>query len=168
MIFLETNPWWFIINHYIATRLLIHPFILSQIQELTARAQETNTIPTEWEGVSLVTSTYVIDCVRAEDQGLKYCVSVSKNIVAQSAATVLLVNSKRNNNISPRYRLLSTELSDTTLYCPQAPRLPNAAVRVSPLSPCTLLGDSLFNIARWFFRAGPWVNRRLIYSGWII
>lgn len=66
-----------------------------QIQELIARAQEaSNTIPTEWEGASQVSSTYVIDCVRPEDQGLKFCVSVSKNIVAQSAATVLLVNSK--------------------------------------------------------------------------
>ncbi|KAL6440361.1 hypothetical protein ACFW04_003125 [Cataglyphis niger] len=67
-----------------------------QIQELTTRAQEaTNVVSTEWEGVSQVSSTYVIDCVRPEDQGLKYCVSVSKNIVAQSAATVLLVNTTR-------------------------------------------------------------------------
>jgi len=67
---------------------------------LTARAQEaSNDVSTEWEGLSQVTSTYVIDCVRVEDQGLKYCVSVSKNVVAQSAATVLLVNSKRDNNI---------------------------------------------------------------------
>ncbi|XP_011160776.1 neural/ectodermal development factor IMP-L2 isoform X2 [Solenopsis invicta] len=67
-----------------------------QIQELTARAQDsTNFIEREWDGVSLVTSTYVIDCIRPEDQGLKYCVSVSKNIVAQSTATVLLVNSTK-------------------------------------------------------------------------
>ncbi|XP_020292320.1 neural/ectodermal development factor IMP-L2 isoform X2 [Pseudomyrmex gracilis] len=67
-----------------------------QIQELITRAQEaSNTISTEWEGVSQVSSTYVIDCVRPEDQGLKYCVSVSKNMVAQSAATVLLVNTTR-------------------------------------------------------------------------
>lgn len=75
------------------------PFILViviwQIQELTTRAQEaSNIVSTEWEGVSQVSSTYVIDCVRPEDQGLKYCVSVSKNIVVQSAATVLLVNSE--------------------------------------------------------------------------
>ncbi|KMQ89967.1 neural ectodermal development factor imp-l2, partial [Lasius niger] len=63
-----------------------------QIQELTTRAQEaSNAVSTEWEGVSKIVSTYVIDCVRPEDQGLKYCVSVSKNIVDQSA-TVLLVN----------------------------------------------------------------------------
>lgn len=68
---------------------------IRQIQELTTRAQEaSNIISTEWEGLSHVSSTYVIDCVRPEDQGLKYCVSVSKNIVAQSTATVLLVNSK--------------------------------------------------------------------------
>lgn len=67
-----------------------------QIQELTTRAQEaSNIVSTEWEGVSHVLSTYVIDCVRPEDQGLKYCVSVSKNIVAQSTATVLLVNTTK-------------------------------------------------------------------------
>lgn len=49
----------------------------------------------EWEGVSQVSSTYVIDCVRPEDQGLKYCVSVSKKKVVQSAATVLLVNTTK-------------------------------------------------------------------------
>ncbi|XP_011064172.1 PREDICTED: neural/ectodermal development factor IMP-L2 [Acromyrmex echinatior] len=67
-----------------------------QIQELTARAQKTSShISTEWEGLSQITSTYVIDCVKVEDQGLKYCVSVSKNIVTQSAPTVLLVNSTK-------------------------------------------------------------------------
>ncbi|XP_018352560.1 PREDICTED: uncharacterized protein LOC108754623 [Trachymyrmex septentrionalis] len=67
-----------------------------QIQELTARVQKTNNgMSTEWEGVSQITSTYVIDCVRVEDQGLKYCVSVSKNVVVQSAPTVLLVNSTK-------------------------------------------------------------------------
>ncbi|XP_018369333.1 PREDICTED: uncharacterized protein LOC108765235 [Trachymyrmex cornetzi] len=67
-----------------------------QIQELTARAQETsNDISTEWEGLSQITSTYVIDCIRVEDQGLKYCVSVSKNVVVQSTPTVLLVNSTK-------------------------------------------------------------------------
>lgn len=69
--------------------------VIWQIQELTTRAQETsNVVSTEWEGIGQVSSTYVIDCVRPEDQGLKYCVSVSKNIVVQSTATVLLVNSE--------------------------------------------------------------------------
>jgi len=68
-----------------------------QIQELITRAQEeSNTVSTEWEGVSLISSTYVIDCAGVEDQGLKYCVSVSKDAVATSLPTVLLVNSKRN------------------------------------------------------------------------
>ena len=77
----------------------VYIFLL-QIQELISRAQKTsNHISTEWEGLSQITSTYVIDCVRVEDQGLKYCVSVSKNVVAQSTPTVLLVNSKWYNNI---------------------------------------------------------------------
>ncbi|XP_012054672.1 PREDICTED: neural/ectodermal development factor IMP-L2 [Atta cephalotes] len=68
----------------------------NRIQELTSRAQKTSShISTEWEGLSQITSTYVIDCVRVEDQGLKYCVSVSKNVVAQSTPTVLLVNSTK-------------------------------------------------------------------------
>lgn len=83
------------INHYALPLHLFDVIVIWQIQELTTRAQEaTNVVSTEWEGVSQVSSTYVIDCVRPEDQGLKYCVSVSKNIVAQSAATVLLVNSE--------------------------------------------------------------------------
>lgn len=96
-VFRLRNPRRFVINHY-TTALPLHLFdviVIWQIQELTTRAQEaTNVVSTEWEGVSQVSSTYVIDCVRPEDQGLKYCVSVSKNIVAQSAATVLLVNSE--------------------------------------------------------------------------
>ncbi|XP_011701291.1 PREDICTED: neural/ectodermal development factor IMP-L2 [Wasmannia auropunctata] len=67
-----------------------------QIQELIARVQErSSTTSPGWEGVGQISSTYVIDCVRVEDQGLKYCVSVSKNAVAQSTATVLLVNSTK-------------------------------------------------------------------------
>ncbi|XP_012522665.1 neural/ectodermal development factor IMP-L2 isoform X2 [Monomorium pharaonis] len=97
-----------------------------QIQELTARAQKASDImDTEWDGVSLVTSTYVIDCVRAEDQGLKYCVSVSKNVVAQSAATVLLVNSTKTTECSsesqPTITLHSTwrfALRDSTVILP--------------------------------------------------
>lgn len=74
---------------------LILVTVIWQIQELITRAQEaSNVVSPEWEGVSQVSSTYVIDCVRPEDQGLKYCVSVSKKKVVQSAATVLLVNSE--------------------------------------------------------------------------
>ncbi|TGZ53517.1 neural/ectodermal development factor IMP-L2 [Temnothorax longispinosus] len=68
-----------------------------QSQELLAgslRSEEASGVSTQWEGLSQVSSTYVIDCVRAEDQGLKYCMSLSKNIV-QTAATALLVNSTK-------------------------------------------------------------------------
>ncbi|XP_011642288.1 neural/ectodermal development factor IMP-L2 isoform X1 [Pogonomyrmex barbatus] len=97
-----------------------------QIQELTTRAQEgSNIISTEWEGVSQVSSTYVIDCVRVEDQGLKYCVSISKDEVAVSAATVLLVNTTRttecNKERQPTIVLHSAwrfALQQTTIILP--------------------------------------------------
>ncbi|RLU24891.1 hypothetical protein DMN91_002982 [Ooceraea biroi] len=84
-----------------------------QIQELITRAQEeSNTVSTEWEGVSLISSTYVIDCASVEDQGLKYCVSVSKDAVATSLPTVLLVNTTRttecNGDTQPTIVLHST------------------------------------------------------------
>ncbi|XP_072753629.1 neural/ectodermal development factor IMP-L2 isoform X2 [Anoplolepis gracilipes] len=66
-----------------------------QIQELTMRVQEVSNAVSMDREFAQISSTYVIDCVRPEDQGLKYCVSVSENIVAQSTATVLLVNTTR-------------------------------------------------------------------------
>jgi len=65
----------------------------------------------EWEGLSPIYSTYVIDCVRPEDQGLKYCVALSKNMI-QTAATMLLVNSSKviecNKESQPTITLYQT------------------------------------------------------------
>lgn len=74
---------------------------LSQSRELHTRVEEvSSSVSTQWEGLSQVSSTYVIDCVRPEDQGIKYCRSFSKNMV-QTMTTALLVNSKQDNDISP-------------------------------------------------------------------
>lgn len=53
-----------------------------------------NVVLAEWEGIGQVTSTYVIDCVKPEDAGYKYCVSVSNDEMARSKQSLLLVDSK--------------------------------------------------------------------------
>lgn len=79
--------------------MYIRVSFLSQSQELLAWIEEASSSVPEG-GPTFVYSTYVIDCVRPEDQGFKYCVTFSKNTV-EIAATALLVNSKRDNDISP-------------------------------------------------------------------
>ncbi|XP_070516556.1 neural/ectodermal development factor IMP-L2 isoform X2 [Cardiocondyla obscurior] len=92
-------------------------------QKAIVRLEEalSGSVPAQWEGIAHVSSAYVIDCVRPEDQGLKYCVSFSKNVV-QTAITALLVNSKGKqwhsgvwpNGHSPRDCLISIALSTGT------------------------------------------------------
>ncbi|XP_014480373.1 PREDICTED: neural/ectodermal development factor IMP-L2 isoform X2 [Dinoponera quadriceps] len=68
----------------------------SQIQEMITRAREdANRMPRQWDGMGQLTSTYVIDCVKPEDTGYRYCVSVSGGKVAHSKPALLLVDTSR-------------------------------------------------------------------------
>lgn len=100
-------------------------------EELFEQAEEaSSSVSTQWEGLSQVSSTYVIDCVRAEDQGLKYCMSVSKNVV-QMTATALLVNSTKIAECNKESQLT------ITLYHPWRLALEETTV----ILPCRVMGQ---------------------------
>ncbi|XP_032686770.1 neural/ectodermal development factor IMP-L2 isoform X2 [Odontomachus brunneus] len=68
-----------------------------QIRDMITRVREEgNVVPAEWEGLGELNSTYVIDCVKPEDAGYRYCVSVSNDKVAYSQPSLLLVDGSRN------------------------------------------------------------------------
>lgn len=61
---------------------------------ITRVREENNVVPAEWQGFGQLSSTYVIDCVKLEDAGYRYCASVSNDKVAYSQPSLLLVDSK--------------------------------------------------------------------------
>lgn len=55
--------------------------------------EESNLVPVKREGFGQLNSTYAIDCVRPEDEGYKYCLSVANDKVVYTPS-MLLVDSK--------------------------------------------------------------------------
>ncbi|KAL0118251.1 hypothetical protein PUN28_009123 [Cardiocondyla obscurior] len=101
-------------------------------QKAIVRLEEalSGSVPAQWEGIAHVSSAYVIDCVRPEDQGLKYCVSFSKNVV-QTAITALLVNSTKVTECS--------EESQPTITLYQTWRF--ALIGTTIVLPCRVVGQ---------------------------
>ncbi|XP_011139855.1 neural/ectodermal development factor IMP-L2 isoform X2 [Harpegnathos saltator] len=71
-----------------------------QIQEMTTRAQEEGNNDLPMEGIAQYISKYVIDCVKPEDEGYRYCVSVSNDKVVYSQPSLLLVDKSRTEECS--------------------------------------------------------------------